>query len=128
MTHHIAPPPTVPKHAEAISYLNALLIDLKLRAIGKDYDPITPERLNQWLVHRGELVSCMKLDTRLVHEYTNSKLYESYLSHRHIKALEYFDALIDHIARNRTIGLPFLETGSLFRRDIERCTETVEIK
>jgi hypothetical protein len=47
-----------PKHPEAISYINRLVIDLKLQLAGEEHDPITPERLAEWARHRVELELC----------------------------------------------------------------------
>ena len=48
-----------PLHDEAIIWLNMLIIDLKLQALGQPPNaPIDITRLNQWSQYRQELEQC----------------------------------------------------------------------
>ncbi len=57
-----------PSQSDAISYLNCLIIDLKLQLLGQEpSEPITIERLNEWsATHRGDLERC-KVDLTAKH-------------------------------------------------------------
>lgn len=48
------------EHADAISCFNGLVIDLKLRIIGKELREITPERIEEADKYYGELCRCRK--------------------------------------------------------------------
>jgi hypothetical protein len=52
----IAEPPIIPKHENVISWVNQLVIDLKLQLLGEPpNEPITPERLAEWSELRRQL-------------------------------------------------------------------------
>lgn len=56
---NIAPPPRIHKHAKAISWINSLILDLKLQELGhKPMKPITVERLEEGEKHIRDLEQC----------------------------------------------------------------------
>lgn len=49
----------LPKHGKEIGFLNDLIIDLKLQAIGRQVrEPVTMERLEEATKHIGALMQC----------------------------------------------------------------------
>ncbi len=53
----------LPKHPAAISYVNALVIDLKKQLLGYPVEPLTMERLDEWTqVHCRSLSECTEPD------------------------------------------------------------------
>lgn len=50
---------TRPAHEDAVQWVNRLVLDLKLQALGQPPNaPIDMTRLNEWLKHRNDLERC----------------------------------------------------------------------
>ena len=52
--------PTISNHSEAVRFFNRLIIDLQLRRLGKEHEPITVERLNEAGKHIRDIQQCKR--------------------------------------------------------------------
>lgn len=67
MSHSLVEEPTIPQHAEALAWIDRLVLDMKLSLIGEpnlQSAPITIERLSEWHKKVRRDVERCKEDTR----------------------------------------------------------------
>lgn len=52
--------PGIMNHFGAVGFFNRLIIDLKLRELGEEHDPITMERLEEASAHVRDIAACTR--------------------------------------------------------------------